>query len=314
MSKTIDYLGVEKDALASSIRRGVDLMAQFNLGPHTDKDLKAWKKGRPLEKIAAAPDRAALARAMGETGTRGLFLRMHDLFETAALVDKKPYAVRPVYRDLVRWGAFSGMMTHEYRQTDAEQDRKQVQILAERAPRVSRKKREEGMKTFLAVLIAAQPQQFAGIEEMRGRVLPSLATPAVLLALFDNGTLNERHRLKQVLAAVAGLPAVQSLKLAYPFDRYGIVVEGLSRNFNEMADQTKDICAMLEKALAPFYETDEVQMTAIGMVSQDPRQLGIIFTASSAAARAVMDAMPGHRIVDGAGRDLRRPSPKPPQP
>lgn len=195
MTAKIDYLGVEKDALAQSIKRGVDLVEQFNLGPHVAADLKAWNKRKPLEKIAASSDRKALAKAMNETGTRGMFRRMSDLFTAAALAEKPPYSVRPVLRDLSRWGAFDGLMTHEYRDTDYELERKKLQILAARAAKQPRKKREQAMAEFIAAVALTQPRQVVGLEEMRDIVMPDIAKTAALLARFDSGSLNVRHRM-----------------------------------------------------------------------------------------------------------------------
>lgn len=94
-----------------------------------------------------------------------------------------------------------------------------------------------------------------------------------------------------------------------------VVVDGLSKKFEEMAKQLEPVTSVLNTALEPFYDTDEVEYgIMIGGIGRGRTEMGARFTATSTAAKAAIDALPGYRIIDFSGREYGKPAPQAPAP
>jgi len=72
--------------------------------------------------------------------------------------------------------------------------------------------------------------------------------------------------------------------------------------------------------LAPFVKTDEVEsyggehaMVAMGPITDDYKNMGLLFIATKSAAQAVADQMPEYKLINQDGIQVK-PSPKPATP
>lgn len=296
------YRGVARAQVVDSLHRAETFLRGLNLGPATAQQLDHWLDGRPFDALAAAQDDRALAQAMGQA--QGPFRRYGEVFAHHAALDP---TVKRLHYDLSSWGAFNGMELADYRPIDQEMDSHLARSYAGRMPSVLSS--PEG-QARLAEAVSGLAQDEQEARWLKRAVPLSLALAQKDRARFDaffaRQDLRNRHMLVQALRYLSGDLYEREVQVAREspaaIGRYGISVPGLPLNFAEMQ---KALAPLLEKAhqvLEPFYHTDEIQMTAIGLITDDRAHTGFVFSGTRRAAQALADALPDQLIVDAQGR------------
>lgn len=316
-----DYRGVPKSAVIDSLKQAEAFVNGLNLGPATAQEMAAWAAGKPYEAIAAASTRKELAEAMSRTGSEHHFLRLSDIFRHHALADDAGTQARALYGAVKRWGGFSGITTADYRRTNEEQDAHLVKMMAPYTHGAEGRQRfaafEKDVREALADtadMPAWERQKVESFLDDLRAVRGMIEGQADLADLFYKRDLRGRHQILTVLRAVSGLEQRESvLPQEGPFGRYGIVLDGVGRGvtFDDMMKEAAPFQDRLGKALAPFYETGEVQMTGIGAITRDFNKSGLMFAATRPAAEAVAAAFPDRLVVDHEGRPVAKPKAAP---
>ncbi|HVE12289.1 MAG TPA: hypothetical protein VNI01_02740, partial [Elusimicrobiota bacterium] len=287
------YRGVPRDRVVDSLKRAETFLRKLDLGPATAGMLDAWLEQRPYDLVAAAQDDAALAGKMRQVGHG--FNRSYELFRHHAALDAEAAAL---HRDLSAWGGFGMAESADYRTIDAE---RQAHLLASYA-RIARERPPgpERLREAAAPFGEGASWLEKGIPFAVGAWVQGRAR---LERFFNRLPLHMRHVLVEALRRATGMAELEDgLAVDAPMGRYGVVVEGLPRNFGEMRAVMAPILERAGAALEPFYETDEVGMTGIGVIND--AQDGFIFEGTRRAAQALADAMPDRVVVDFRGRRI----------
>ena len=110
-----------------------------------------------------------------------------------------------------------------------------------------------------------------------------------------------RRKVMQLFNKISGKSSriENAIQNNNPFKRYGLYIEELTYgDLNWQSTEIKDIRSKVTKALEPFYKSDEVRMTGIGIISRDPELQGIMFETTIEGAKAVAKAFPNTKVVD----------------
>lgn len=307
----IDYRGIGKAEVLSTLQAAEAFLRHLNIGPETAKVLDEWLARDPYGKIAAAQDRVELAQVMSETGSASVLMRLNDVFLFHALVDTDGLA-RKLYEDLSGWGAFSGMTTMEYRRTDEEKDSHLIVEYAKRLIKMDANQVAASLKeTLMGFAERNGAERYHGLIENMMELIVSTyeGNEAAVRDAFLQGDLHFRHVMKAAFSQASGLAEREDeLNIPAVFDRFGIVSEAGAIDPMKMRDNP--VFREMSAALEPFYKTSEVQMTGFGIITFDePRKVGIVFTATRPAALAVAQRLPQLEVIDSRGEPLSPASP-----
>jgi hypothetical protein len=303
-----DYRGVSPDLIVSSLDRADAMLRGAALGPATTQRLDEWKARDPLEEIARAPDSKALAAAVRRHGNH--LNRYHSVFEERALLDVsgRPGYVgaADLYRDLNSWGAFGGAELMAYYPIDGEMDAYRAATLVSVVRRGLWRPSALGRYALAASFMAQGAVERARLNWNLARALAASSRQSVT-RFFLSLDIRHRHLLVDALSYISGLDKRRpDLAVESPMIRFGVALPDLPDNFGEMGKILGPLRARAEKILEPFYETDEIAMSGIGMIGE--KDSGVIFMGSRRAAQALANALPDQVVVDSNGNRLR---PKP---
>lgn len=307
-----DYRGVSKQAVVQSLQDAERFLRSLNLGPVITEKLDEWVSGDPFTKIQAATDRHEVAQAMRDTGSSKMFPRLGELLRYHALVDTEN-AGRKVYTDLCRWGGLSAATSTNYSPVDMAQD---VYLITEYAKLAEGQLRVGPLAygtRFCNVLDETRNRQPEVAAELEARV-HSLVEKAgkgddqgIADEVLENG-LRLRNSVKQALFYITGLSQdVQFLNEPQVFTRYGIAVDSEKYATNEQAEEAKyDLVEEAHEVLGEYYETDEVQMAAVGRITDNGEKSGLVFVSTRRAAEALADYFNGRQqVIDQSGRQVQ---------
>jgi hypothetical protein len=312
------YRGVEQSEILRSIDDALELLETHSTGPECQKLIDQLRAGAgsPLAAIRNAADDQGLAAAIRGSGLNWLFICTAEVLQFHAVNNTDGKGLDTVQR-LHAWGAGSGARAMAYYAIDGETDTWLAAAYARKTPMT-----EETLENLAAV--AASLTQS---EEALGKAFKAVmqlielgaqgATDAEMAPVFLALDLHERHIAHGALAAVSLGGAEKNLEFERPMGRFGVVIEGMKERLVGSRDAiVDDIRSRVETALSPFYETDEVSMVGIGIITNDfdTSPQGIVFGASRRAAQAVADAVPELKVLDHEGRGIAPNAPKPPPP
>lgn len=316
------YRGVDQADLIRSINDALELFETYSSGPVMQGYVDKLREGTPspLAAIAQAQDDKSLVAALRGSSVHWLFARAGEVLHFHATNDTDGKG-RDVLERLVAWNATGGAMTMEYNKFDEETD---VWLAINYARKASMT--EETLEKLAMVTDALSQDKVAignaflgatSLIEMAHENAPEADMAKVYLEL----SLHERHVLKGSLMALNTLDGAQGdLTFQPAISRYGLLIEELTEGKINWTDPSIDAIRMkVEKALEPFYELDEVEMTGIGLIGdhnvpRDQMKQGIMFQSSARAAQAVANALPEMKVMDYDGNPIPPKKQKPPKP
>jgi len=318
------YRGVEQADLVRTVNDALAMLETHSTGSvlqgHIDGLRKPDAGGvSKLGALSAAKTDAEFVAAVRASGVQWLFSRVSDVLQFHA-VNNTGGKGEEILNGLVKWNATGEAMLADYTKLDEETDAWLVVNYARQTPMT-----EESLEKIAMVVDAVSRDRMArGLAftamtqmiEMADAGAPDAEMQQVFLAL----DLHERHIVKSSLTALFTLDGAQGSMVFQPaISRYGVVIDGLAEGKINWTDKAVEAVRMeVEKALSPFYELDEVEMTGIGGIGNsfkkgDPQ--GVFFQSSARAAQAVADALPGMKVVDYEGNTVPpRRKPQPPKP
>lgn len=316
------YRGVDQAELIRSINDALELFETYSSGPVMQGYVDKLREGTPspLAAIAQAQDDKTLVAALRGSGVHWLFARAGEVLQFHAANDTDGKG-RDVMERLTAWNATGGAMLANYTPLDEETDTWLAINYARKASMTEATIEKLAMVTdALSQDKIAIGNAFLGatsLIEMAHENAPEADMAKIFLGLG----MHERHVLKGSLMALNTLDGMQGdLTFQPAISRYGLVIDALTEGKINWTDTSiNDIRMKVEKALEPFYELDEVEMTGIGLigshnVSRDKMQQGIIFQSSARAAQAVANALPDMKVLDCDGNPIPPKKPKPPRP
>jgi len=303
------YFGVAQAELIASINDGLALLETYTPGSECQKRIDALRAVDPatgqskLGAIAAAADDVALAAAVRQSGINWVFARMGDVLRFHAAQDTDGTGT-DVHRRLVAWNATGGAMTMEYNKVDEECD---SWLALQRGRLIPATPETKAALENNAAAVSQQPEAVKNAVRAMVKIISGTgagADEAALKESFLKLSLHERHIVNRVFQAVTREEEKDLTQAASPLGRFGVVIPDLTAKKISWTDASvKDIRAKVEEALQPFYATDEVQMTGIGLVYDDRNRpgTGIVFVATVRAAEAVAAALPGLEVAKSDG-------------
>ncbi len=292
------YRDVPAQDVIDSIELVHELLSQNSTGPECDKAAATVLNalGTLTTDVAQASD-ISFADAIRSSGL-GALLRMDSLLVFHALNNTDGIG-HDAYMGLLKWGGLSGASTADYRPLDQEVD------------------------TFLAASYAKKIAESAGTIEGYARVLAEMSergqeNEAVKTAgkafgdmmidiLNDAGNdvvdahflglgLYERNLLVSSAEKVCGMERMKlKVTCKEPLDLFGIVIEEMRKgaDWEEVMQKSKALIDQVQEFAAPYWTTDDVQMTAIGMITEDMNDAGgIVIHGTQRVAQALADAFP----------------------
>ncbi|MBI1216805.1 MAG: hypothetical protein GC185_13445 [Alphaproteobacteria bacterium] len=316
------YRGIPQADLLRSINDALSLLETHSTGPECQKRIDALRAVDPatgqsdLGAIAAATDDASLAQAMRGSGVFWLFSRAHDVFAFHAANDTDGKG-QDVVKRLLPWGAMDAAMTAEYNKFDEETD---GWLAARYAHAVE--PNEENLEKIAMVTQALSQDRMA--------VMSAFDTITKMVEMAHSGADDDKLREKflalgpharyvalKSISAIMLLDGVESdMDFTPAIRRYCVVIDDLTDKKIKWTHPAVDaVRSMVEDALGPFYDLDEVTTTGIGKANMDRPEMGIIFDATARAAQAVATALPNMKVLDGDGNVMpprTRPKPKDP--
>lgn len=321
-----NYLGVEQADLVQSIADALELLETHSTGPECQKLIDGLRATDPatgvskLGAIANAGDDVTLANAVSASGVNWLFICAREVLQLHALCDTDGKGFDVLAR-LEQWNASGGARFMAYYPIDGEVD---SWLAANYARGVAAEERTGKIAEVLPAF-AQSPAETTAAGAAIAKLLDRAekgADDEELKKLFLDLDLRERHIVKGTLMAVA-LEGMEPLNFENPMGRFGVVIDDLTnRKINWHDKSLEAVRKQVEEVLMPFYATDEVNMTGIGLItmpqSRDENEVipqGIIFGSSKRAAQAVANALPDMKIMDGQGRIIApQAKPQPPKP
>jgi hypothetical protein len=304
----VAYRGVSQQDIINSIINACELEQKNSPGPACDKEIDTILASIPaLQK--AADDKSFMTALQNSNAS--ILLRMGELFETYA-AENTGGVGRQVYKDLNAWGAFSGAMTMELRPMDKEISIYRFITGLRRIKSVDEKEVQELIKH--SSFVADEKEIEKGIENLRSVV-------GMAQAGASNQTLADAYEKMGVSWAEGRLVrfSVEQLSqdptlstLSKPlFGTYGVVLKDTvtGARFDTVQKDNAALIESVNQFLRPFYESDEVQMIGIGMITNDPKDpCGIMFVVTERVAQAVADAFPDQQVLRGADNTVIAPS------
>lgn len=307
------YRGIEQAEIISSIRNATALLEKHSTGAACKKMLARLdtpdETGQsPLEKITAAQDDKSLAEAVRASGAAGVFSQLGELLEYHAYADTDGKG-GAVFDSIAAWNGMSAAVLAVYTPLNAEMD---SWLAASYASHVAfTPENTEKIGTFLDALGAERRSDPQAIKMAKDGALmfveqAALGDAKAIRQSFNEMDLHERHLLTLSLKVHSGLfdvrrPAPSALS------GYGIHLGALEDNVNLHDPAVEALHQKMEEALMPFYETDEVSRTGLGMITADYKQVGVMFVATRRAAEAVAAALPDQKIIDHSGKRILPP-------
>jgi len=307
-----DYRGIDQSIILSTINEALELLETYSPGPETQKRIEALRVPgadgvSPLGMIASAKDNKELAAAIGSSGATYLVNRLHSVLEFHALNDTDGKG-KGVLVALHKWGGIGGAMTMEYNALDGEADTFLAVNYARHTPMA-----EETLEKIAQIL-----PQVSQNEEAKGRAYQAVTdlvemgaegeSDAAMGKVFLALDLHERHIVTTILTNVSDLGSPRALKVENAMGRFGVAIDDYTTGkINHTDPMVKTLRNRVEEALSPFYETDEVNMTGIGIIvngefKKGESPLGIVFGSTRRAAEAVAAAMPEWQVLDHNGK------------
>ncbi|MEZ0261404.1 MAG: hypothetical protein ACAH80_10365 [Alphaproteobacteria bacterium] len=307
-----EYRGIDKSIILSTINEALELLETYSPGPETQKRIDKLRAPdatgvSPLGAIANAKDDKELANAIGSSGATYLVNRLHSVLEFHALADTDGKG-RGVLVALHKWGAIGGAMTMEYNALDGEAD-------TFRAVNCARNTALTAKTLQDAADIMQHVSQDHGARGRAWQAMTDLVemgvegkTDAEMGKVFLKLDLHERYILTTILTKVSDLGSLKDLKVENAMGRFGVAIdEYTTGKVNHTDPAVKSVRDKVEEALSPFYDTDEVNMTGIGIIvsgdfEKGKSPLGIVFGSTRRAAEAVALALPDREVLDHTGK------------
>jgi hypothetical protein len=307
-----EYRGIDKSIILATLNEAFELLETYSPGPETQKRIDALRQPgedgvAPLNKIANARDDAELAMAIRSTPATYIVNRLYPVLEFHALNDTDGKG-RGVLVALHKWGAVGGAMTMEYNALDGEAD-------TFRAVNYARHTVLDEKTTNDVFDIMQHVSQDHGARGRAWQAITDLvamgqkdATDAEMGKVFLKLDLHERHILTTVLTNVSELGSPRDLKTDNAMGRFGVAIDEYTKGkVNHTDPAVKTVRDKVEAALSPFYDTDEVNMTGIGIIvsgefKKGESPLGIVFGSTRRAAEAVALAVPDREVLDHTGK------------
>lgn len=307
------YRGIAKEDILRSINDAVDLLAAHSTGAECRKMLnrltQTGANGQsPLGQIMAAQDDKALAAAISASGAVGTFSQLRDLlfYHAHADTDGKGGAV---YDGLAVWNGMSMATTAVYTPLNEEMDSWLAAAYARHIPFTV--ENTQKIAKFLDDLGAQRRSSPAAVQMAKDGALmfveqAALGDAKAIRQSFKEMDLHERHLMTLALQVHSGLFDTPR-KAPSALSGYGIHLGKLEDKVNLRDPAVEALRQKMDAVLAPFYEADEVTMTGLGMITEDHKQVGIMFVATRRAAEAVAAAMPDQVILDYKGKRVLPP-------
>ncbi len=310
------YRGVSQSDLVTSITDAFELLEAHSTGPECQKLIDAMREVDPatgvskLGAIQNAKDDKELAAALGASGANWLFICTNEVMQYHALnnTDGKGYDVA---ERLSKWGAGSGARVMAYYPIDAECDSwLAVQYARRVEPTEENIEKIAGLAGALTQNATSLGIAFDAMVQMI-QLNAKGASDDDMRQIFLGLDLHERHITRGALSALSMDGAEADLDFEQPMGMFGVVIDDLTTGKANWGDPSmKAVRDRVEQALGPFYETDEVNMTGVGIIVRAENFVkgvtpqGIVFGASKRAAQAVADAMPDMKVLDGEGHAI----------
>ncbi|MBI3441783.1 MAG: hypothetical protein HY052_08315 [Proteobacteria bacterium] len=303
----VAYRGVSKQDILNSIIGACELEQRHSPGPACDKEIDTILAFLPaLQKVT---DDASFKTALHSSNV-SILLRMGELFETYAAENVDGIG-RQVFKGLNAWGAFSGMHTLELRPMDEEINIYRFITGIRRIKTVD----EEDVRELVGYssFVTDENEIEKGIKNIQALV--SMAqTGASNEELIDvygqmGGDGAEGRIVRFAIEQLSQDPSLYTSKSL--FDRYGVVLEDMISGamFDTVQKKNATLIESVNKFLMPFFETDEVEMIGIGMITNDPKDAGgIMFCVTERVAQAVADAFPDQKVLRGSDNSVIAPS------
>ncbi len=300
------YRGYDKQHIIESLQNAENFLRSLSIGPATEEMLDEWLKEEPYKDISAAQIDKDLVEAMQTSDATTVFLRSHEIFRAHALTDTAGKG-RNVYEDLMCWGAFAGMVTHELRPSDTEEYNHLIEFYGD----------------YIQAKIdpdAALSKQALDASKFLQKVEKDYGTKTVgqAMEVLKDGFAKKEfrdHQVKEAYAAISGLEAnfKDELKAKSPFQAYGIAVDYDGNDFQEIQRRANEFLPKLYEVLEKYHDMDEVDLghVMLGSVTKDQSKNGVLFFATERTAQAVMRALPDQQLVDYNGDPVRFAPPRP---
>jgi hypothetical protein len=301
------YRGVSQADVVSSITDALALLELHTTGPECQKLIDKLRTAdpatgvSPLGAIMNAGSDADLATAIRGSGAGWLFMCTAEVLQFHAVynTDGKGY---DVVERLHKWDAGGGARVAAYYPIDAECDSWIAMSYARKvAPTEENLQKIAGVASAFTQDAAALGHAFHGITKMIEMGATGGTEDAIRKVYLDLD-LHERHVARHTLSALSMDGAEADLAFDQPMARYCLVVDGLTDgSINHTDSSVQDIRTRVEEALRPFWESDEVGMTGIGLIKRGHKKgdpIGIVFESTQRAAQAVADALPGMKVLD----------------
>lgn len=300
------YRGYDKQHIIESLQNAENFLRSLSIGPATNDMLDEWLKEEPYKEISAAQIDKDLVEAMQTSDAGTVFLRSHEIFRAHALTDTAGKG-RNVYEDLMCWGAFAGMVTHELRPSDTEEYNHLIEFYGD----------------YIQANIdpdAALSTQALDASKFLQKIEKDYGAKTVgqAMEVLKDGFVKQEfrdHQVKEAYAAISGLEAnfKDELKAKSPFQAYGIAVDYDGKDFQEIQRRANEFLPKLYEVLEKYHEMDEVDLghVMLGFVTKDQDKNGVLFFATERTAQAVMRALPDQQLVDYNGDPVRFAPPRP---
>lgn len=310
------YRGVDQNDLLKSINDACELLETHSTGPECQKLIDGLRAADPatgvskLGAIANATTDQELAAAVRGSGASWLFICLDEVLQFHAVYNTDGKG-RDIAERLSRWGAGDGARVSAYYPIDAEADSwLAVNYARHVEPSEENLQKIAGLASALTQDATALGTAFNAMTKMV-EMNQKGASDEEMKKIFLDLDLHERYVTRGTLSALSLDGAEASLELEQPMGRFGVVIDDLTAGRIGGYDPAlKAIRDKVEQALGPFYETDEVNMTGIGMITRTgpfvkgETPQGIVFGSSKRAAQAVADALPGMKVLDEQGHAL----------
>lgn len=307
------YRGVAQKDIVQSIHNAIDLLTTHSTGAECQKMLArlqaADDSGKsPIDQIASAADDKALALALRTSGAAGTFSELHDLMSYHAYADTDGKG-GAVFDGLAAWDGMSEATFAVYTPLNEEMDSWLAAAYAKHIPFTA--ENTQKITKFLDELGAERRSDPAAVQMAKDAALMFVEQAArgdatSIRQSFKEMDLHERHLMTLALQVNSGLFDVKR-EAPSAMGRYGIHLGALEDKVDLRDASVEALRLKMDEALRPFYEADEVSMSGLGMITDDYKQVGVMFVATRRAAEAVAAAMPDQTILNGKGERILPP-------
>jgi hypothetical protein len=311
------YRGIDKADIISSIQNGMALLDKYSTGPECKKMLDhlrtAGDDGQmPLARIAAAQDEKSLATALRASGAAGVFSQLADLLRYHGAANTDGTAEKTV-QDLQVWGATGMAIAAVYTPLNEEVDSWLAGAYAGHIEfNAENLKKTDDFLTQLSAERRSDPSAAQMAKDATRMMIEaaSLGKTTEIRDSFKLMDLHERHLMMLALQVHSGLHDKPKQQVG-ALQRFGIFLGKRGDKINWQDPAVETLHDEATKVLSPFYETDEITMSGMGMISDDFEHLGVMFVGTRRAAEALAKAMPDQKIVDNKGKQILPPGTPP---